>query len=176
MKRISFPLAPLFALIVCCLLAAAAAQAYNPDSERWLDQGKWCCQCKPCDCQPCKCCDRQAQRHTVQTAEPPIFWPGIYLVQGAEAEDAGTYSGTATIVPLDSGIFVVNMQIGIKGRAQIGVGRIIDDKLAVGWTMDNVRGLTIYCKTAEGMKGTWVSLPGNEHVNTETLTLLKKLN
>ena len=102
-------------------------------------------------------------------------WCGIY--EGIGEEGVGkTYEAIVVIRKVKS-VYTVQWTIG--GTAFVGIGQVVDGKLCVGWAQQKgdqvLRGCTVYESVSGGLKGLWVSLPGDGAKHKEDLKLLKAI-
>jgi hypothetical protein len=103
---------------------------------------------------------------------------GYYTCRGVDGK-GGSYTGIAVISKLKE-VYVVQWTIGV-GSAFIGLGIRQGETLAVSWAMPGdkagvVRGINLYrIEPGPRLSGQWATLPGNGMINTETLSLLKRL-
>jgi hypothetical protein len=103
---------------------------------------------------------------------------GYYTCRGTDGK-GGAYTGVA-VISKQREIYVVQWTIGV-GSAFVGLGIRHGETLAVSWAMPGdktgvVRGINMYrIEPGPRMIGQWATLPGNGLINSETLTLLKRL-
>jgi hypothetical protein len=92
---------------------------------------------------------------------------------GQEVGNENDYDGLVRIRrPDGEKVWQITMMTG-KDCFVKGIGQEIDGKLCIGWDGGGARGSTVYERTDNGLKGSWVSWPGNAAVNSETLTRIK---
>jgi hypothetical protein len=103
---------------------------------------------------------------------------GYYSCRGTDGK-GGSYSGVA-VISKQREVYVVQWTIGV-GSAFVGLGIRQGESLSVSWAMAGdkgsvVRGINVYrIEAGPRLTGQWATLPGNGTINTETLTLLKRL-
>jgi hypothetical protein len=97
---------------------------------------------------------------------------GYYLVKGQEA-GGKAYAGVA-IIERKREIFLVTWTV--DRQAIVGVGVQVGDRLSVGWSAGQLRGVNTYKieHKAKGpvLTGRWATVPGPGVVQHETLTFL----
>jgi hypothetical protein len=103
---------------------------------------------------------------------------GYYTCRGVDGK-GGSYSGVA-VISKQKEVYVVQWTIGV-GSAFIGLGIRQGETLAVSWALPGdkagvIRGINLYrIEPGPRLMGQWATLPGNGAINTETLSLLKRL-
>jgi hypothetical protein len=104
---------------------------------------------------------------------------GFYACRGRDGKGGG-YTGVA-VVSKQKEIYLVQWTLGLGTAPFIGVGIRQGDTLAVSWVMKDdktgmVRGINLYrIEPGPRLVGQWATLPGNGIINSETLSLLKRL-
>lgn len=115
------------------------------------------------------------QKETEKIAKPPTVewdgWCGYWEVVGDQGVGKPKYVGIVTI-KRKAAVALVQWSVG--GTTFMGIGRVLDGKLIVGWHHADMVGLTIYTKQPGEITGEYISLPGAGVVLKESLTLLKK--
>jgi hypothetical protein len=103
---------------------------------------------------------------------------GYYTCRGVDGK-GGSYTGVA-VISRQKEVYVVQWTIGV-GSAFVGLGIRQGETLAVSWAIPGdkagvVRGINMYhIEPGPRLTGQWATLPGNGVINTETLSLLKRL-
>jgi hypothetical protein len=103
---------------------------------------------------------------------------GYFTCRGVDGK-GGSYTGVA-VISKQKEVYVVQWTIGV-GSAFVGLGIRQGETLAVSWAIPGdkagvVRGINMYrIEPGPRLTGQWATLPGNGMINTETLSLLKRL-
>lgn len=118
---------------------------------------------------------RQSERLPLPTAEADDL-SGIYLCEGRQGTKA--YAGACVVTRVGS-TYLFAWQASGELSNTTGIGFRDGDRVQVGWSTPNGKGVTSYRLVGNGvLVGRWCTLTGggtDGGVHSETLTLLKRL-
>jgi hypothetical protein len=116
------------------------------------------------------------KREGLKTEVVADKFAGIY--DGLGEESPGKTYSAVVVIRKELSVYTVQWSLG--GSVILGIGQVVDGKLAVGWAQSKgdqvLRGCTVYESVQGGLKGAWVSIPGDGSRHKEDLKLLKALS